>query len=149
MPKQWKVPDAPGLTIKADHEGKDWFNKAEEFTLPGEKGSKVNIPVINANLFVQKKKSARYLYTINVNKMLETLTTALGNPGSQGSQQLMIQRMEALSLRRGLLEKLESEAWTISMLITPESLKNDQKAVAKRNKRDDLQYQNYLSVITW
>jgi hypothetical protein len=146
--KQWEVPGAPELTIKESNEGANWFNDPDEIALPEGKGHEANIPVISANLYVQKKKSARFQYTLATNKMMNNLITAMANPGSQGSQQLLIQGMEALSIRRGLLEKLEAKAWAISMLITPASLENDQKAVSKRNKKDELLQKNYLSVIT-
>jgi hypothetical protein len=93
-PKKFKSNNAPVLTLEVEHEGRDWYKDDPAFTVnPGDVNSEVNIPIVAANLFIQKKKSARYQYTLNVNKMLDTLTACVQTPSSQGSMQLLIQAM--------------------------------------------------------
>jgi hypothetical protein len=58
--KQFKADDPPAITLQVDTEGKDWNKEAPEFIIDKTKGDDINIPLQAANVYINKKRSARY-----------------------------------------------------------------------------------------
>jgi hypothetical protein len=131
---QWQPIDPPELTIENSTEGEDWASEEHEIhATQNEAGALTPLTAlqIQANLYVLKKRNARFKYTVATNVMLKNLQEAKRNPGSHGSDSMLLQGMEALKIKLGQLEAVESEGFHFPPLLAASILKRDEATIKK------------------